>query len=180
MKKITTTFFEDTSKLKWWHIALISIVVSAIGGLSSGIPSKKGRKLYNKELKQAPWAPPGWLFAPAWTINNFFILLALQQILCSNISDKKKLLVLQSLIWVIFFSFGFVYFNKKSSWLAAVWTVSDAILASSSFIITNKSEKKLSYYYLPLVTWTLFASTVAVYQALKNPDPVLKTKALMS
>jgi tryptophan-rich sensory protein len=178
MKPNTTVIIKKGLELKWWHIALISVAVSAIGGLSSGIPSKKERKLYNEELKQAPWAPPGWLFAPAWTVNNFFILLALQQILRSNISQRNKLLVLQSLIWIIFFSFGFVYFNKKSPVLAAVWTISDTVLATSSFITLARVERRLSYYYLPLMLWTAFAGTVAIYQAVKNPDPVLRTKAL--
>jgi len=69
------------SHLKWWQIALLSIVTSAIGGLASGLSHKKERKLYNIKLKQAPWAPPAWLFGPVWTINNFFLLLALQRVI---------------------------------------------------------------------------------------------------
>lgn len=42
-----------------------------------------------------------------------------------------------------------------------------------------KSDEKTVYHYLPLVLWTLFAGTVAGYQALKNPDPVFGTKALL-
>src|SRR6478735_63954 len=120
-------------KLNWWQLALASLVVSAIGGLSSGKPNKKERKLYEKELAQAPWAPPGWVFAPAWTINNFFLLMALQQLLQrKNLDEKKTLLILQSVIWMIFFSYGYIYFNKKSTVLAALWTIGDAALATSS------------------------------------------------
>lgn len=165
IKKIT--------KLPWWQIALIAIAVSAIGGLASRQSSKKEADIYNKELKQAPWAPPGWLFGPAWTTINVFLLLALQRLLQSNIPAKKKLIILQALIWTVFFTFGYVYFNKKSPVLAAVWTMSDAALAVASFIISYKAEKKLAYYYLPLLLWTVFASTVAGYQALNNPDPVI-------
>jgi len=42
-----------------------------------------------------------------------------------------------------------------------------------------KDDKKLALDYLPLVLWTGFASTLADYQALKNPDPVFKTPALL-
>lgn len=144
IKKIT--------KLPWWQIALIAVGVSAIGGLASRQSSKKETDIYNKELKQAPWAPPGWLFGPAWTTINIFLLLALQRLLQSNIPAKKKLIILQSLIWVIFFTFGYVYFNKKSPVLAAVWTMSDAALATASFIISYKADKKFltityPYYY---------------------------------
>ena len=77
-------------KLNWWQLALAAIVVSAVGGLSSGKPNKKERKLYEKDLKQAPWAPPEWVFAPAWTINNFFLLKALQELLRRNDIEESR------------------------------------------------------------------------------------------
>ena len=167
------------TKLKWWQIALASVVVSAIGGLASMQTGRKDRKLYNKKLKQAPWAPPSWAFAPAWNINNFFLLLALQRLINSDIPQKNKLLALQAMIWGVYFSFGYVYFNKKSSILGAIWTKSNAVFALISFILANKSDKKLASYYLPLLGWTSFASSLADYQALKNADPVFKTKPLL-
>lgn len=168
------------TKLKWWQVALLSIVVSAIGGLSAGRSKKPGWKIYTQQLKQAPWAPPAWVFAPAWTINNFFILKALQRLLHSDIPEKRKLLVLQAMIWIVFFSFNYIYFNKKSPALAAIWTMSDTVFAVASFMMAFKADKKLSYNYLPLVTGTIFASTIGNYQALKNPDPVLHTPALLN
>lgn len=164
--------------LKWWQVALIAVAASVIGGLASFTSDKKDKKLYNKQLKQAPWAPPSWLFGPAWTVNNVFLLLALQRILKSDIPQRKKLLIMQGAIWVIFFSFGYVYFNKKSTVLAALWTVSDAALAAASFITLLKADKKAAYEYAPLLAWTSFASTIAVYQALYNDDQLLNTKAL--
>ena len=166
------------TNLKWWQIALISIAASALAGLASLTPHKKERQLYNKKLTQAPWAPPAWLFAPAWTVNNFFLLLALQRLLASDIPQKKKLLVKQAIIWVIFFSFGYVYFNKKSPLLAAAWTISDAALAASSFVTLYKVDKPTAWQYSPLLGWTAFASTLAGYQALTNDDDVLNVKAL--
>lgn len=163
----------------WWQIAILSIIVSAFGSLSALTNKKNKTKIYTEKLKQAPWAPPSWVFAPAWTANNFLLLLALRYLLHSNITEKKKLLFFQAMIWTIFFSFNFVYFKKKSSVLAAIWTLSDAAFAGRSFLIARKENKKLSNYYLPLLAWTLFAGSVAIYQALKNPDPVFKTKAFL-
>lgn len=166
------------TKLKWWQIALIAVAASALAGLASFTPHKKEKQLYNKKLKQAPWAPPAWLFGPAWTVNNFFLLLALQRLLASNLPQKKKLLVQQAIIWVIFFSFGYVYFNRKSPLLAAAWTIGDAALAASSFITLYKVDKPTAWQYSPLLVWTAFASTLAGYQALTNDDDVLHVKAL--
>jgi tryptophan-rich sensory protein len=167
-------------KLKWWQIALIAAAVSFLGKLAGGTNGDE-QKLYTKKLKQAPWAPPAWAFAPAWTANNFFLLLGLQRLLQNdNISEKRKLLILQAMIWIVFFSFNYVYFNKRSTVLAAIWTVSDAVLATSSLILANKLDKKVAASYLPLTIWTLFASTLAGYQALKNADTALGTPALLN
>ena len=89
-------------------------------------------------------------------------------------------MLLQMAIWAIFFSFGYVYFNKKSPILAAIWTLSDMGLATRSFVLAYQYDKKIAYHYLPLLGWTSFASTLAGYQALKNPDPLLKTRALLA
>ena len=165
-------------RIKWWQIALLAVGVSLLGRLSSGQTKSSEQKLYNLKLKQAPWAPPAWLFGVAWPFNNFFILLALQRLLSGeNIPEKNRLLVLQAAIWTIFFSFGYVYFRKKSSMLAAVWTLSDAAVSIASLLLARRVDKKLSYYYLPLVLWTTYASTVAAYQALENDDPVLNISA---
>ncbi|MBT1704521.1 tryptophan-rich sensory protein [Chryseosolibacter indicus] len=164
------------TKLSWWQIGLASVAISTIGGLIGRKPGKTEAVSYAK-YKQAPWAPPPWLFGPAWMANNYFLLTGLQKLVNSDSRNKKTLLYLQIPIWAIFFSFGYVYANKKSPVLAAGWTVADALLAATSFAVALKQDKKLSYYFLPLLSWTSYASTVAVYQAVKNNDPVLHTKA---
>lgn len=172
-------FTDKLSKLKWWHVALISVVASGIGGLSARKNRNKQEKIYKKQ-KQAPWAPPAAVFAPAWTANNFFILMALKRLLASDNPDKKKLLALQAMIWTVYFSFNYVNFYKKSPILGAVWTMADAGLAAASFTLALKSDKKLAFMYLPLLGWTSFATSLADYQALKNDDPVFETKALLA
>lgn len=168
------------ARLKWWQVALISVAATALSSLSALRPKKEQRKLYDTKLKQAPWAPPPAVFGPAWAVNNFFLVRALQRILAKDIPDKRKLLLLQAGIWLVFFTFNYVYFRKKSPILAAIWTMSDNIFAVASMLISLRSDKKNALNFLPLVLWTTFAKSLADYQALKNPDPVFHTKALMA
>lgn len=167
-------------KLSWWQVALLSVGVSLLGRLSSGQSSAKNQKLYKKKLKQAPWAPPAAAFGLAWPVINVFLIQSLLKTLQKEPSAaRRNQLIIQAFIWAIFFSFNYVYFNRKSSVLAAVWTMTDAALAWLGFATAMHLDKKLAYGYLPLAAWTTYASTVADYQALKNPDPVLETKALL-
>ena len=181
LDRVDSKVQDFSDKLNWWQVGLITVAVSFLGGLSAIMSRKKQRKLYTTELKQAPWAPPSWLFSPAWTFNNFFLINALRNILKNNkLNNRKQLLYLQVAIWVIYFTFGLVYFKKKSPVLAAIWTKADAGLALISMILAAKNDKKLSLNYLPLSIWTLFASSIADYQALKNPDKALGTGPALS
>lgn len=165
-----------TVRVSLWQIALAALVLSGISRLTAARSSKSSRKFYARTLKQAPWAPPGWLFGPAWTINNFFLLWALVKISqMEKGTAKNKLLGMQVFIWIIFYSFDQVYFKRRSPLLAAVWTKSDSVLALLSLLTAWKEDRKIAACYLPLSLWTLYAGTVADYQLAHNPDPLWNT-----
>lgn len=162
-------------KFLWLKITALTAAVSFLGMLSSGKRTKT-QKYYEQKLKTPVWAPPGWVFGPAWTFNNLFLIRALFKLMDkeADIADRRKLLALQLAIWTCFFSFGYVFFKKRSPVLGAVWTQTDALFALASFIVAVRKDKKLAANYVPLLLWTWFASSVAWYTAVRNPDPVLK------
>lgn len=167
--------------LNWWQTGLIAVGATFLGGLATILSGKKRVEVYTKELKQAPWAPPPWLFSPAWLTINYFVVNALARIISNDkLENRKNLLYLQTAIWAIYFSTDYLLFKKKSPVLTAIWTKADAGLAIASFILTAKKDRKLSLNYIPLALWTLFAGSVADYQALKNPDRLLKTGPALS
>jgi translocator protein len=169
-----------TISVSWWQVALLAIAVSGVSRLFATTSPKKSQVFYSEILKQAPWSPPGWLFGPAWTLINFFLLWGLVKILnLGSGSTKYSLLAMQVFIWVLFYSFDYVYFNRKSPILAALWTNLDLLLALCSLLIAWYADRNLAYCYLPLGVWTLYAGTVADYQALYNGDPVFNTKPLL-
>jgi benzodiazapine receptor len=167
--------------LKTWQIMVLTLGVTVLGGLSTLLSRKRRLQAYTKELKQAPWAPPAWLFSPAWTFINFFVINALKEIIAKeDTKNRKTLLYLQLAIWSVYFTADYILFRKKSPVLTAIWTKADAGFAIASLILAARENKKLSLKYLPLSLWTLYAGTVADYQALKNPDKVLETVPALS
>lgn len=162
-----------------WGALLFFAATLLVSRLLSG-NQKANEQLYEEDLKQAPWAPPGWVFGPAWTINNILLIRALWKLLRQpvKVRSDRQLLALQVLIWAIFCSFGYVYFRKGSPLLAAVWTQADALAALASFLIARKKGWGFAANYAPLLVWTMFASTVGWYQAVQNDDRALGTPAL--
>ena len=163
-----------------WQVALLAIVVSGIYKLIALKSSENSQYLYGKELKKAPWSLPGWMFGPAWITNNFFLLLALLgTVNMENGTTRTSLLNLQVFIWFIFYTFDFIYFNRKSPILGTIWMKSDSVLSLASFFLAWRLDRNLAYCYVPLVLWSVYAGTVADYQAFYNWDPVFKTKPLL-
>ncbi len=158
-----------------WQAVIFYVAVTAIG-IFSGKPEGQSRRFY-KSQKQAPWAPPGWVFGPAWSFINILLTRALFILIHESDTRRRDraMLALQGGIWLIFISFGYVYFRKGSPVLAAVWTVADAGLATASIALARKKGPAFAAHYLPLLLWTYFASTVAIYQAIENRDPLLGT-----
>jgi hypothetical protein len=72
-------------EIKWWQVALATVIVSVLGALSTGSSKKNQRK-----FEQAPWAPPAKLFGPAWAINNYFLLQALKNYCKARTSATER------------------------------------------------------------------------------------------
>ena len=77
-------------EIKWWQVVLATIVVSVLGAVSTGMSKKNQRKLYERKLIQAPWAPPAKLFGPAWAVNNYFFIERIKAIAGRRDCSRQK------------------------------------------------------------------------------------------
>lgn len=177
--KLLDSFANSSGKVKWWHAALFLAAVTVVERLSTGKKGTENAKELYEDENQPAWAPPAAVFGPAWGANSLALTWAGQRLLNAPaaLPNRNALLGLQAAHWLIYTTFGNVYFRQKSPVLAGVWTVSDAAIAWASYLLARKADPKLANAYLPLVGWTSFASTLATYQALYNNDPLLGTKA---
>ncbi len=166
-------------KVKWWHAALFLAGVTVAERLITGRRAQRETKEVYEEENKPVWSPPAWAFGPAWGVNSLALTWAGQRLLNApaELPNRKALIGLQGLHWLIYTTFSNVYFKQKSPVLAAAWTQGDALVALASYLLARKSDQKLSYAYLPLLAWTGFASTIAWYQALYNRDEFLGTAA---
>lgn len=164
-------------RVKWWQSALFLAGVTVLERLSTGKKGTQNAKEIYESEHQPAWAPPAGAFGPAWGLNSLALTWAGQRLLNApeSLPNRRALLGLQAAHWLIYTTFGNVYFRQKSPLLAAAWTVADAAVAGTSYALARKADTKLANAYLPLLAWTGFASTVAVYQALYNRDELLHT-----
>ncbi len=162
------------SRYRWWHALAFGAAVNLAG--RTGGTVDRG---WYEEQRQAPFAPPGWVFGPAWAVNNASVLWGNLRLL--NLPEgtprRRQLLWLQGLSWALFGTFGYVYFGKRSPILAFVWTASFYALTIASAILSWKVDRKISLSFVTLLLWLTLATPVAAYQMVHNPDKLFRTPA---
>ena len=159
-------------RYRWWHGLAFGLAANAVSGLSLGRRSEDRR--YYEGLRQAPFAPPGWVFGPAWTINNISVLWGNLRLLNlpADTPQRQPLLWLQGASWLIYSTFSYVYFNKRSPILAFTWTGGMYILTICSMLLASKIDRKIVLSLVTLFLWLSLATPVAAYQMIYNDDPL--------
>lgn len=162
---------------RWWHAVAFWLFANA--GSAFSIRSGSDDRAFYENMRQAPFAPPGWVFGPAWFINNVSVLYGNLRLLntAQDTPHRRMLLWLQGASWVIYSTFGYVYFSKKSPILAFVWTAGMYVLTITSLILSWRIDRKIAWSFLTLFLWLSLATPVAVYQMVYNPDPFFGTQA---
>lgn len=174
-KMVRETFRPE--RYRPWHALAFGVAANAVSILATG------RNAYDREyyesMRQAPFAPPGWLFGPVWALNNASVLWGNLRLLNQpeDTPNRRELIWLQGASWFIFTTFGYVYFRKKSPILAFAWTAVDWALTVASVILSLKNDKEITLSLGTLLAWLTLATPVAAYQAASNPDELFGTPA---
>jgi len=159
-------------RYRWYHALGFGLVVNLASGLSGH--RAEDRRFY-ESFEQASFAPPSWAFAPIWAANNASTLWGNLRLLNQpeDAPNRQALLWLQEASWLVFSTFGWVYFKKKSPILAFAWTAIHWLLTIASVLLSLENDRKIAVSLGPLLAWLTLATPVAAYQAARNPDELL-------
>lgn len=116
------------------------------------------------QLIKPAWAPPTWLFGPAWTI--LYVLIAVSFGKVFWLVGKKKLPPLIALPFVLNLIFNAAFtpiqFGLRSNWLAAV----DILLVLSTLIwcmiVIYPRIRWVAYAQIPYLLWVTFATVLQI------------------
>jgi tryptophan-rich sensory protein len=134
--------------------------LTALIGSSVTTPSIAG---WYQTINKAPFNPPNWLFAPAWTI--LFILMAISLYLVWKKSQFPKIFLLQ-LFLNFFWSFSFFYLHQPIlAYIDILVLIVVLIFTIKQFI---KIDKLAAYLLYPYLAWISFASILNLYVIILN------------
>lgn len=157
-------------RFRVWHAAGFLAGISALSALSS---SKDGRA-YWRSLNKTPRTPPTWVFPTVWTGLNVLQLWADLRILNNHASpDRKAIMGLRAVNWVLYALFTPAFFRAKSPIAAEAITLAEGVTAGATIALLAKADPIAAAALAPLTLWTAYASLVGAEIAAANPDSLV-------
>ena len=173
---------ESSQRWRWYHGVAFYVMAQVVSfGLASLVSVSRGENKnpfgdqpYYRSQKQIKIAPPGWLFGPAWTVNNISTIYGNLRALNlpENTPGRSTFLGLQAASWVTYGLFSASYFSLRSPINAAVITLSMFGLTIASVLVSifQLKDTKIALSLATLFLWLMLASVLATTQALWNRD----------
>jgi len=178
---------KEIQNWRWYHglafYMVAQVLTFGLQGLVTFIRAN-GKKTFRESLKfdrdfytgqkQPKFAPPPWLFGPAWTVNNLLVIYGNLRVLNMPESTKGRdaYLKLQALSWLHYLIFTPSCFGLRSNINGAVVTISMfGLTIASLFVSTFKlKDSRVALSLATLFIWLTLASALAATIALWNRD----------
>jgi len=140
----------------------VSILICQLVGLAGSTVTVPAISSWYLTLKKAPFNPPNWVFAPAWTL--LFLLMGIALFLIWNKGLKKKNVAVALAYFAVQLSLNFLwsffFFGLHSPFFAFI----DIVLLWIFIFLTiqkfAKISKTASYLLVPYLLWVSFASVL--------------------
>jgi tryptophan-rich sensory protein len=114
------------------------------------------------QLIKPDWAPPAWLFAPAWTFLYTIIAISFGYVVYRVFKHKlpKAILIPFALNLVFNFAFTPIAFGLQNLPLASIDVVLVLVTLVWSMLVIRRRVKWVALVNIPYLLWVTFASTL--------------------
>jgi translocator protein len=139
---------------------IIAVLVCEAVGIASALLSNTSNNTWFKTLTKPSWNPPGYLFAPVWTILYLLMGIAFWLIWKSDAPYLKKTNAIGIFFFQLFFNFcwSILFFRFHSPFLALINIVIMIITITATMFSFANINKKASWLLVPYIMWVSFAT----------------------
>lgn len=113
-------------------------------------------------LEKPSWAPPAWLFGPAWTVLYILIAISFGGVTRLFFGGKISFVVLLPFVLNLVFNFAFspIQFGMRSNVLAAADCVLILVTLAWAMIAIWPYAQWITFMNVPYLCWVLFATAL--------------------
>ena len=114
------------------------------------------------QLVKPSWAPPAWLFGPAWTFLYVLIAVSFGKVFLMAFRREVPFIVVLPFILNLFFNFIFtpLQFGLKSNILASIDVILILATLVWAIIAIYPYLRWIAYIQAPYLLWVLFATVL--------------------
>jgi translocator protein len=158
---------------KNWIRLTIALIVPQLAGFIGSLFTTPAIPTWYATLNRPNFAPPNWLFAPAWTLLFILMGIAFYLIWQSPVKGSQEKIKRQAinffLIQLVFNTlWSVIFFGQQLLYLAFIEIVILWILILLTILRFNKIKPLASYLMIPYLLWVSFAATLNLAFALLN------------
>ena len=160
-------------RYRWWHAATVGGLANLASALPAGYNGDTG---FYERLKTPPGAPPSWVFAPVWAVNNVLTLASNLRVanLPQETPGRGAALASEAVSWALFASFSGLFFGLRSPTLGAMNTVLGLAATVHGVTVTAKLDRTAGWLLVPRLAWLAYATYISVATAVRSPDDLLR------
>ena len=119
-------------------------------------------------LKKAPWSPPGWMFASAWTIIMVLFAGYMTKLSFLRSFLHKGLLLLYTTQWILNVGWNYAFFNQRQITIGLIVIVLLLLLIAYLTFKFKSEQKHYSWLIFPYLIWMIIATSLNTYIVLNN------------
>lgn len=161
---------KPTSTSQQWLGLLFSLLLVFLAAAAGGLASASAGSFF-MELDRPLWAPPAWLFGPAWTV--LYLLMGVASWLVwrkRGFSDARLALTLYIVQLVLNGLWTWLFFVMRSGSLAFIEIIILWILILATLIAFWRKNKLAGLMLVPYLIWVAYASALTFSLWQRNPS----------
>ena len=114
------------------------------------------------QLKKPKWAPPKWLFGPAWTVLYILIFISFGKVFLMALQKEIPVIIILPFVLNLFFNFIFttIQFGLRNNLLAALDIVLVWVTIIWTMFVIFPYAPWITYMQIPYLFWVTFATTL--------------------
>ncbi len=146
------------------------ILFTCLASISGAVTAKTAQSFY-ASLDKPRWAPPAWLFGPAWGVLYLCMAVAAWSVWRDYGFDGARGALVLYVVHLIFnTSWSYFFFARRSG----LWSTIDAVLLSMSVYATGivfwQYNRGSGLLFVPYMMWVTFATALTVSVWRRNPQ----------
>ncbi len=150
------------SLLAW----IVGTSIAAIGG---AVTAKAAAEFYAM-LQKPFWAPPAWLFGPAWTVLYIVMGTAAWRVWRdAGFGGAKVALSCYALQLVLNMAWSYFFFVRRSGLGATVEVVCLWLAVAATLVLFWRRDMIAGVLFVPYLAWVSFATALTVSVWRRNP-----------